>query len=58
MTEWTKTFAELSQAPPKLSHFEDGYPSEFWEKLYDAFRDRLLYELAEGIRVQTRRSQK
>jgi len=54
MTEWTKTFAELSRAPPKLYHnIEDGYSSEFWEKLYDAFRDRLLYEITEGVRAQT-----
>lgn len=52
MSEWTKTFAELSHVPPKLQHLEDGYSNEFWEKLYDAFRDRLLYEITEGIRAQ------
>ena len=48
MTEWTKTFKELSETPPKLNRLPAGVASEFWEMVYDAFRDRLIYEINEG----------
>jgi len=54
MAEWTKTFVQLAQSPPRLSQTDDGYANEFWEKLYEAFRDRMLYEIAEGDLLQTR----
>ena len=54
MNEWTKTFKELSETPPKLVPVEDGWHTDFWESLYDAFRDRLLYEITEGVSADRR----